>query len=296
MYGVFTAMCLSACSAGIDVGQVTGTGAGTGTGTGGGVDAGLEGNPTVLNLGTAVVSTTTTQTAVVSNVSGAEIDGITATVSGNASTWFGVSGVPASLAAGAQVTVTVSFTPLTAAGQVEVSLNISAAGFAPVTLALTGNAVATALQLDPTTLDFGYVPLTTTAIACTTISNVANVTDTISGVQDFQTVGNAYQLATTDNATSPNPISFPIVLAPGTSAKVCFDFTPPIIQEYDGQVTLLTNDPSGTNPVVGLAGWAAVLRFPAPRSPWTSGRLQTAPRRRCKCCAPIQGPLFRQPT
>ena len=50
-------------------------------------------------------------------------------------------------------------------------------------------------------------------------------------------------------------ITFLITSAGGGSAKVCFALTPPITQDYDGQVTLETTDPSGSNPIVELTGW-----------------------------------------
>jgi hypothetical protein len=63
-----------------------------------------------------------------------------------------------------------------------------------------------------------------------------------------------------DDATPPNPYMFPtsvnpLVIAGGQSAKVCFEFTPPITQRYSGQATLVTTDPSGTNPILELTGW-----------------------------------------
>jgi len=252
--GALTALCLTACSAGIDIGQATGTGSGTGTGGGG--DAGfLEVNPSSLDLGTAVVNTTVTQTVVVSNLNGAEIDGITEAVSGANAAWFAVSGVPTTLAAGGQATVSISFAPLAVATPAQATLTVSATGIAAVTLTLTGTSIGTALQLDPSILNFGYVAITTTVVACTTITNVANVAVNITGITDFANEGGAFQLASTDDATPPNPFSLPITIAPGGSAKVCFELTPPITQDYTGSVTLVTTDPSGTNPVIQLTGW-----------------------------------------
>ena len=46
----------------------------------------------------------------------------------------------------------------------------------------------------------------------------------------------------------------PVTIQAGANAKLCFSFTPPIAQDYNGQVTLATNDPSETGPVVQLSG------------------------------------------
>ena len=57
------------------------------------------------------------------------------------------------------------------------------------------------------------------------------------------------------SATPPDPITFPITVAAGASAKVCFALTPPITQQYTGQATLETTDPGGSNPILELTGW-----------------------------------------
>jgi len=115
-----------------------------------------------------------------------------------------------------------------------------------------------ALTVAPNPCNFGFVPLKTTAVCCTTVSNQANVSVDITGVSAFASEGGAFAVATTDDATPPNPQAFPgaaITIMGGESAKVCFAFTPPITQQYNGDMTLVSTDPSGMNPSLQLTGW-----------------------------------------
>jgi hypothetical protein len=114
-----------------------------------------------------------------------------------------------------------------------------------------------ALTFAPNPINFGYVPTQPIppAVGCTLFTNQSNVAVNITGTADFENAAGAFALATTDDATPPNPFSLPITLQSDTSAEVCFSLTPSATQDYTGQVTLLTTDPSGTNPVVELTGW-----------------------------------------
>jgi hypothetical protein len=110
----------------------------------------------------------------------------------------------------------------------------------------TGACGATALTLSPNPIDFEYGPLNSIVIRCTTISSSCDLPLSLTGIESFENEGGAFAVAP---ATS-----FPISFLDG-SAQVCFSFNPPITQDYMGQATLVTTDPSDTNPVVQLTGW-----------------------------------------
>jgi hypothetical protein len=99
------------------------------------------------------------------------------------------------------------------------------------------------------------VELLSTSIGCTTVTNDSDAPITLTGVGSFATEGNSFEVATTDDAHPPNPFSFPITIGGGDQAKVCFTFSCPITQLYQGQATLLTSDPGVADPVVTLTGW-----------------------------------------
>ena len=113
-------------------------------------------------------------------------------------------------------------------------------------LDLLGEPLGVALTLKPNPCNFGYVALDTTAVCCTTVTNQANVTVSIIGVSSFAE----------DGAFSRRHGQLPH-RHPGRRqfAEVCFSLAPTITQQYSGQATLVTDDPTGTNPVINLTGW-----------------------------------------
>jgi hypothetical protein len=171
---------------------------------------------------------------------------------------FLVDDAPATLGAGDSATVDLSYSPLELETRSLASVQFAGSDGEKTSLNLFGEPVSTALILAPNPVDFGFVPLTTTAVECTTVSNPANGSVTLTGISGFASEDGAFAVATIDDATPPNPQTFPttpIILAGGASAKVCFSFTPAANQEYTGHLTLVSDDPSGANPSVDLTGW-----------------------------------------
>ncbi len=229
--------------------------------TGNGIQLSLVVQPNVLDFGNTLINTTSKKSVMLINKSTAAVTGITAAVIGGDMNLFTVDDAPTALGAGESATVDISYAPLALETRSLASVEFSGSDGEKAPLNLFGEPVAVALTVAPNPCDFGFVQLDPAppAVCCTTVSNQANVPVNITGVSEFNTEGDAFGVATTDDATpTPNPQTFPttpITVAGGESAKVCFSFVPPIIQQYSGQVTLVTNDPSGTNPVVNLTGW-----------------------------------------
>ena len=240
----------------------SGQGSGGQTSNGGsataGACSGLMVIPDTLDFDSTVINTVAKRTVMLENCSTASVTGITASLIGGDANLFVVDDAPAVLEPGASVTVDISYSPLALETRSVANVTFWGSGAAKVILNLFGEPVAFALTVAPNPCDFGHVALGTTAVCCSTVSNQANETVSISGVGSFDNEGGAFGVATTDDSTPPNPQSFPINIPGGESAKVCFSFMPPIAQQYSGQATLLTNDPSGTNPIIQLAGWGGV--------------------------------------
>jgi hypothetical protein len=227
--------------------------------TGNGILINLVVQPNVLDFGNAFISATVKKSVMLVNKSNAAVNGITATVSGGDANLFVVDNVPVTLAAGASATVDISYTPLKLETRSLASVELLGDDGGKATLNLFGEPVDVALTEAPNPIDFGFVPLMTTVVGCTTVSNQANVPVSITDVSSFANEGGAFAEATMDDATPPNPYTFPSTTAPlvidgGASGKVCFQLTPSASMQYSGQATLVTDDPSGTNPVLTLAG------------------------------------------
>ncbi len=223
--------------------------------TGTGIQLSLVVQPTVLDFGNTLINTTAKKSVTLINKSTAAVTEITAPIIGTDANLFAVDNAPSTLGPGDSATVDISYTPLAIETRSLADVNFHGSDGEKAKLNLFGEPVGLALTVALNPIDFGYVPLTTTAIGCTTVSNQANVSVDINGVGAFNNEGGAFGTATTDDAAPPNPITFPITIAGGGSAKVCFTLTPPITQDYNGQVTLETTDPSGSNPIVELTGW-----------------------------------------
>ncbi len=225
--------------------------------TGNGIQLSLVVQPNVLDFGNTLLNTTGKKSVMLINKSTAPVNAITASVVGSDESLFVVDNAPTALAAGASATVDISYSPLALETRSTASVVFKGSDGEQATLNLFGEPVGVALTLAPNPINFGYVTLEPIppAVGCTVVTNQSNVPVSITGTSEFENEGGAFALATTDDATPPNPFSLPITIQGGGNAKVCFSFTPPIGQPYNGQVTLTTNDPSGTNPVVSLTGW-----------------------------------------
>jgi len=223
--------------------------------TGLGVDLNLVVSPEGLDFGNTLQDTTASRTATLSNRSTSPLTGITAVIGGLNAGNFALGNVPSWLDAGASVPVEVTFTPLTLENRSVASVTFNSSDDVGASLILVGEPVDSALVVQPSTLDFGYIIAPATAVACTTLTDQANVAITISGLTDFVSMDGAFALSPTDGATPPNPASLPVMLTSGASAKVCFSFAPPGAEQYFGQATLLTDDPGRDSPVISLSGW-----------------------------------------
>jgi hypothetical protein len=223
--------------------------------TGTGIQLSLVVQPNVLDFGNTLINTTAKKSVTLINQSTAEVDGITATVGGGDENLFTVDNAPMSLPPMGQATVDISYAPLALETRSLANVIFQGGDGEKATLNLFGEPVGVALTVAPNPCDFGYVALLSTAVCCSTVSNQANVAVTVKGLVNFATEGGAFAGSQTDDATPANPAPIPVTIQGGDSAKVCFSFTPPITQQYSGQATLDTDDPSGTNPIVQLTGW-----------------------------------------
>jgi hypothetical protein len=223
--------------------------------TGNGMEQGLLVTPNMLDFGNTLINTTSKKSVVLSNQSAIQITGIGATVSGADSNFFVVDNAPSSLGANDSAMVDISYSPLTLETRSLASVVFNGSGGQMTTLSLFGEPVGVALTLAPNPVSCGFVPLGSTAICCTTVANQSNVVVSINSTADFENADGAFALSKTDNAMPPNSTALPVTIQPGSGAEVCFVFTPTASQSYNGQVTLTTTDPSGSNPIVALMGW-----------------------------------------
>jgi len=209
----------------------------------------------MLDFGNTLINTSTQQSLTLTNNCAEAVAGIITTVEGGDANLFTTLNAPTALGVGASRILDIYYSPLTLETRSFANVTFVGSGGENAKVYLFGEPVGVALTVAPNPIDFGFVPLAATAVGCTTVSNQANVAVNVTGVSGFANEGGAFAVATTDDATPPNPFSLPITLSGGDSAKVCFQFAPPISEQYSGQAVLTTTDPSGTNPVVELTGW-----------------------------------------
>jgi hypothetical protein len=224
----------------------------TGNGIGNGIDSCFVAQPDTLDFGNTLLNTTATESLALINNCTAAVTAIVTIVGGGDQNLFTVTGAPATLNPGISATVNVFYRPLALELRSLARVTFVGSKGENAVVHLLGEPIGMALTVVPNPVDFGVVPLRTTAEVCTTVSNQANLSVDITGVSAFASENHAFAIASADD---PNNFpQTPITLAGGASAQVCFSFTPPIAQQYSGQVTLVTTDPSGTNPTVELTG------------------------------------------
>ncbi len=228
--------------------------------TGTGIQLSLVVQPTVLDFGNTLINTTTKKSVTLTNKSTAAVTGITAPVTGGDANLFAVDNAPTTLGPGDSATVDISYSPLALQTRSLADVNFVGSDGEKAKLNLFGEPVGVALTVAPNPINFGYVPLTTTAIGCTTGSKQANV----SGRHQRR----AMAPSTTRAARSgrrrrmtprPGTRSQPSrSRSPAAAAPRCA--SPSRRRSRRGLQrpghALETTDPSGSNPIVGeLTGW-----------------------------------------
>ncbi len=168
---------------------------------GNGIQLSLVVEPNVLDFGNTLINTTVKKSVTLTNKSTAPVSGITATLGGGDSARFTVDNAPSTLNAGEAATVDISYSPVAIEVRSLATVTFVGSDQETATVNLFGEPVGVALTIEPNPINFGYVPLETPAIGCTTISNQANVTVNISGVINFDTESNAFSVSPTDDAT-----------------------------------------------------------------------------------------------
>jgi hypothetical protein len=153
---------------------------------------------------------------------------------------------PVTLNPNQSVTVNVQFAP-TAAGQVTgqlaIASNSSTNPNAQVQLSGTGTALQTPqLLVSATTLDFGSVPVGSTATLKLTLTSSGTAPVNVSSV------------AVQGTGFSDSGVTFPVTLNPNQSVTLQVQFDPTVTGSATGQITITSNSSSGATSQVQLTG------------------------------------------
>ena len=226
--------------------------------SGNGIQLSLVVQPNVLDFGNTLLNTSTKKSVTLTNESTAAVTAIMANVIGSDQNLFTVDNAPMTLGAMDSATIDITYAPLALETRSIASVVFTGSDGEKATLTLFGEPVGVALTLAPNPINFGYVPLQTTAVGCTVVTNQSNVPVSITGTQEFENEGGAFNLATTDDATPPNPFGPDPDHHPGRqgNAKVCFSFLPPDQPglhrsgHAHGPMTR-----AGSKPIVQMTGW-----------------------------------------
>ena len=210
----------------------------TGTGTQGALSA----NPTSINFGSLLVNASSTVAVTLSNSGTASTTISTATASG---TGYSISGLSAGqvIAAGGNATFTAKFAPTTTGSPIGSITITSNAPTSPLTIGLTGTAVATQAQLaiNPPSENFGNVAVGANNPQTITLNNTGNATLTIS----------------TASATGPgfsmNGLTAGQTIAAGGNATFTATFTPTVSGAAAGSISITSNAP-GSPATIVLSG------------------------------------------
>jgi HYDIN/CFA65/VesB-like, Ig-like domain/Abnormal spindle-like microcephaly-assoc'd, ASPM-SPD-2-Hydin len=185
--------------------------------------------PTSISFGVVKVGNNQSQPATLTNSGGSSLQVTKVTVTG---TGFSVSGLsfPVTLASGQSQGFTVIFTPQSA-GSVSGNLAIANTGSSPtVNVALSGGPpTAGAVTLNPTSLNFGSVPVGSSQGLPETLINSGGSTVTIT------------QVNPTGTGFSVSGLNLPLVLAAGQSQAFTVTFTPTSAGSSSGNLAIISD-------------------------------------------------------
>ena len=198
--------------------------------------------PSTVSFGSTTVGVANTETVTIQNPGTASLSISQAAVSG---TGFSVSGLalPLSIAPGASTSFSATFTPASA-GSLSGNISlVSTAPNSPTTIGLSGSGVAATYQLsaNPTSLSFGSLTTSTTAVKTVTLSNTGNSSVTIS------------QITASGTGFSLSSIGLPLTLAVGQTTSFSVKFAPASAGSVTGSVTV-ASDAANSPIVLALSG------------------------------------------
>ena len=107
------------------------------------------------------------------------------------------------------------------------------------------------ISVDPTSLDFGTVSSTLAATKTLTISNAGGSDLVITGIQN---PSNPFSIV--------NKPQTPFSIAPGQNVVITVRFAPLTAQQFNGSLSIQSNDPFNPNVGVGLQGIGAAVPVP----------------------------------
>jgi hypothetical protein len=220
-------------------------------------------NPTSIDFGDVDVNTTATLTLAGTNNCGVDLRITIGTLRGNDPLLFAT--VPSSdavipVADKGTVILTVQYTPLVASQENGAYFTIEVCGQpAPcvLTVQLSGTAESSCgLDIEPTTLDFGFVPTATSVVKFVTVDN--SCSQALVHLTADPAVLNTDATGSNSSAGPFQPgAGFPIkdsVIRPGESVQIPIVFTPTGLAKFIGTLYLSTDDAADSNITISLLG------------------------------------------
>ena len=210
------------------------------SGNGIAVGATLAANPTTAAFGNVAVGSSGQQSITITNTgtTSATISQVSASGTG-----FSITGItaPVTIGAGLNVNFTAQFAP-TATGSASGSISITSnATDATLSIPLSGTGTRGGLSANPTSVNFGSVPVGTSGLQSVTLTNSGTANVTISAASASGTGFSITGLAT------------PLTLTPGQNTSFTAKFSPAATGSASGSVSITSNAP-GSPMSIALSG------------------------------------------
>jgi hypothetical protein len=141
---------------------------------------------------------------------------------------------PMAVDPGATAEVEVAYTPISDSDVGRAWVASNDPDTPEATVELIGTSGSPSLQIDPTSWDFGTLPVLCSDSVEITLTNVGNADLTIDQILE---TGEAFDLST--------DVELPMTLAPGISTVVDVTFAPLEARSFEGELWVSSNDPAG---------------------------------------------------
>jgi Abnormal spindle-like microcephaly-assoc'd, ASPM-SPD-2-Hydin/Protein of unknown function (DUF1573) len=209
------------------------------SGTGVGGTAALSANPTSLAFGSVNSGTTSSKSVTLTNSGTANLTISQVTVNAKDVTTSGVT-TPVTLAPGQSQTMNVAFNP-TAAETVSGNITITNSLGTNTVVAVSGTGLQAAINLTPSSANFGSVTVGAANSQTIQVSNTGNAVLTIT------------QASVAGTGFSTTGLALPLSINPGQSSTFNAQYQPAAAGSVSGSVTIVSNAAASPN-VIALTG------------------------------------------